>query len=190
MHARATRPHIQNNCQYTWTYAINSGGTICSSLPIITNRISLFLLAYLIVVSVPAENHIVDEPFMPALMKASSNITVHYRNSICTITAVQTTLSYVIETTYSRNTAKCGGGGALLFIPCYWPYTPNIINLSWYVGSISSRPLLEKQRSVRITDGKANSPVSWGSLPSYLTIEDVVIESKVGLCINLSLTEM
>jgi hypothetical protein len=92
-----------------WTYTINSGGAICSSLPIITNRISLFVLTYLIVVSVPAENHIVDEPFMPALMKASSNITVHYRNSICTITAVQTTLSYVIEITYSRNTAKCGG---------------------------------------------------------------------------------
>jgi hypothetical protein len=46
---------------------------------------------------------------MPALMKASSNITVHYRNSICTITAVQTTLTYVIETTYSQDTAKCGG---------------------------------------------------------------------------------
>jgi hypothetical protein len=40
--------------------------------------------------------------------------------------------------------------------------------------------------SVRITDGKANSPVSWGSLPSYLTIEGVVTEYKVGLCMNLS----
>jgi hypothetical protein len=39
----------------TWTYAINSGGIIYSSLPIITNRISLFVLTYLIVVSVPAE---------------------------------------------------------------------------------------------------------------------------------------
>jgi hypothetical protein len=66
------------------------------------------------------------------------------------------------------------------------PYTPNITNLSWYIGSISSRPLLENQRSVRITDGKANSPVSWGSLPSYLTIEGVVTENKVELCINLS----
>jgi hypothetical protein len=45
---------------------------------------------------------------MPALMKASINIIVHYRNSIRTITAVQTMLAYVIETTYSRNTAKCG----------------------------------------------------------------------------------
>jgi hypothetical protein len=35
-------------------------------------------------------------------MKASPIITVHYRNSICTITAVQTTLTYVVETTYSR----------------------------------------------------------------------------------------
>jgi hypothetical protein len=99
MHARATRPHIQNNFQNTWTYASSSGGTIYSSLPIIASRISLLVLTYLIVVSVPA----------------SPNITVHYRNSICTITAVQTTLTYVIETTYSRNTAKCGG----IAIPCY-----------------------------------------------------------------------
>jgi hypothetical protein len=35
-------------------------------------------------------------------MKASTIITVHYRNSICTITAVQTTLTYIIETTYSQ----------------------------------------------------------------------------------------
>jgi hypothetical protein len=42
-------------------------------------------------------------------MKAFPNSTVHYRNSICTITAVQTLLTYVIETTYSRGTAKCGG---------------------------------------------------------------------------------
>jgi hypothetical protein len=59
----------------TWTYAINSGGIIYSSLPIITNRISLFVLTYLIVVSVPAKNHNIYEPFMPALMKASPN---HY----------------------------------------------------------------------------------------------------------------
>jgi hypothetical protein len=57
MHARATRPRIQNNFQNTWTYTINSGGTIYSSLPIISSRISLFVLTYLIVVSVPAENH-------------------------------------------------------------------------------------------------------------------------------------
>jgi hypothetical protein len=42
-------------------------------------------------------------------MKAFLIITIHYRNSICTITAVQTTLTYIIETTYSRGTAKCGG---------------------------------------------------------------------------------
>jgi hypothetical protein len=99
----------QNNCQYVWTYVISSDGTICSSLPIIASRISLFVLTYLTVVSVPAENHNIYEPSMPALMKASSNITIHYRNSICTITAAQTTLTYVIETTYSRNTAKCRG---------------------------------------------------------------------------------
>jgi hypothetical protein len=39
-------------------------------------------------------------------MKASPNIAVHYRNSICTITAVQTTLTYVTETTYSRGYRK------------------------------------------------------------------------------------
>jgi hypothetical protein len=95
--------------KYVWTYVISYGGTICSSLPIIVSRKFLFVLAYLTVVSVPAENHNIYELFMPALMKASSNITVHYRNSICTITAVQMMLTYVIETTYSWNTTKCGG---------------------------------------------------------------------------------
>jgi hypothetical protein len=42
-------------------------------------------------------------------MKASPIITIYYRNSICTITAVQMTLTYVIEITYSRGTAKYGG---------------------------------------------------------------------------------
>jgi hypothetical protein len=95
--------------KYVWTYVISFGGTIYSSLPIIASRISLFVLTYLTVVSVPAENHNIYEPFMPALMKASSNITVHYRNNIRTITDVRTTFSYVIEATYSRNTATCGG---------------------------------------------------------------------------------
>jgi hypothetical protein len=119
------------------------------------------------------------------VMKVFPIITIHYRNSICTITVIQTTLTYVIETTYSRDTAKCGGMNSdrhTLRLTIY----SNIINLSWYIGSISSRPLLEKQRSVRITDGKANFPVSWGSSPSYLTIEGVVTEYKVWLCINLS----
>jgi hypothetical protein len=100
---------LQIIAKYIWTYVISFGATIYSSLPIIASRISLFVLTYLTVVSVPAENHNIYEPSMPALMKASSNITVHHRNSIYTITAVQTTLTYVIETTYSRNTAKCGG---------------------------------------------------------------------------------
>jgi hypothetical protein len=43
------------------------------------------------------------------IIKASPNITVHYRNNICTITAVQTTLTYVIETTYSRGYRKNAG---------------------------------------------------------------------------------
>jgi hypothetical protein len=120
------------------------------------------------------------------VMKAFPIITVCYRNSICTITAIQTTLTYVIETTYSRGYGKNAGVWTAIAIPCAEPYTPNIINLSLYIGSISSSPLLEKQRSVHIADGKANSPVSWGSLPSYLTTEGVVTECKVGLRINLS----
>jgi hypothetical protein len=42
-------------------------------------------------------------------MKAFPNNTVHYRNNICTITAVQTKLTYVIETTYSRGYRKIRG---------------------------------------------------------------------------------
>jgi hypothetical protein len=101
MHARTTRPPNSIIAKYVWTYVISFGGTIYSSLPIIASRISLVVLTYLTVISVPAENHNIYEPFMPALMKASSNITVYYRNNICTITAVQTTFTYVIETTYS-----------------------------------------------------------------------------------------
>jgi hypothetical protein len=93
-------------------------------------------------------------------MKASPNIIVRYRNSIRTITAVQTMLAYVIETTYSRGYRKMRGYEQRSPYPAPKSYTPNMINLSWYIGSISSKPLLEKQRSVRITDGKANSPVS------------------------------
>jgi hypothetical protein len=42
-------------------------------------------------------------------MKAFPNSTVHYRNSICTITAVHTTLTYVIETTYLRGYREMRG---------------------------------------------------------------------------------
>jgi hypothetical protein len=42
-------------------------------------------------------------------MKASPNSTIHYRNSICTITAVQTTLSYVVKQRIHGDTAKCEG---------------------------------------------------------------------------------
>jgi hypothetical protein len=120
------------------------------------------------------------------IMKASPIITVHYRNSICTITAVQTMLTYVIEITYSRGYRKNAGVWSAIAIPCAEPYTPNVVNQSWYIDNISSRPLLEKQHSVHITDGKANSPFSWGSLPSYLIVEGVVTEYKVELCMNLS----
>jgi hypothetical protein len=42
-------------------------------------------------------------------MKAFPNSTVHYRNSICTITAVQTMLTYVVKQRIHGGTAKCGG---------------------------------------------------------------------------------
>jgi hypothetical protein len=42
-------------------------------------------------------------------MKAFPNSTVRYRNSICTITAVQTTLTYVVKQRIHGSTAKCGG---------------------------------------------------------------------------------
>jgi hypothetical protein len=63
-------------------------------------------------VSVPAEKPQYIYPknlSCQHVMKASPFITAHYRNSICTITAVQTTLAYVIETTYSRGYRKMRG---------------------------------------------------------------------------------
>jgi hypothetical protein len=112
------------------------------------------------------------------VMKAFPFITVHYRNSICTITAVQITLAYVIETTYSRGYRKMRG------YCCSYPltqlYTPNIVNRSWYIGSISSRPLLEKQRSVCITDGKAKLP-QLAEDPYLLTSRSKVSLQKVRL---------
>jgi hypothetical protein len=42
-------------------------------------------------------------------MKASQNGTVHYRNSIRTITAVQITLTYITKIMYSRGYCKMGG---------------------------------------------------------------------------------
>jgi hypothetical protein len=42
-------------------------------------------------------------------MKASPSSTVHYRNSIRTITAVRTTLTYVVKTTYSQGYRKMRG---------------------------------------------------------------------------------
>jgi hypothetical protein len=88
-------------------------------------------------------------------MKASPNSTVPYKNSIHTISAVRTTLTYVTSATYSRG--YC----------IKWRYEPYLVPNHilpiwsincWYIGSISSKPLLEKQCSVRITDGKANLP--------------------------------
>jgi hypothetical protein len=93
-------------------------------------------------------------------MKAFPNSTIHYRNSICTITAVQITLTYVIKQRIHGGTTKCGdmiSDHHTLRRTIYSQYNqPKLI----YIGSIASRPLLEKQCSVCITDGKANSLVS------------------------------
>jgi hypothetical protein len=67
--------------------------------------------SFVFVVSVPAENHNIYPMNLSCqhVMKAFPFITVHYRNNICTITAVQTTLAYVIEITYSRGYRKMRG---------------------------------------------------------------------------------
>jgi hypothetical protein len=42
-------------------------------------------------------------------MKASPNSTVRYRNNICTITAIQMTLTYIVKQCIHGGTAKCRG---------------------------------------------------------------------------------
>jgi hypothetical protein len=138
------------------------------------------------VVSVPAENHNVYIYIYPMnlscqhVMKAFPFITTHYRKSICTITAVQTTLAYVIETTYSRGYRKMRGYEQRSPYPAPNHNTPNVVNLSWYISSISSRPLLEKQRSARITDEKAKLP-QLAEDPYLLTSRSKVSLQKVKL---------
>jgi hypothetical protein len=123
-------------------------------------------------VSVPVENH--NTYIYPMklscqhVMKASPFITAHYRNNICTITAVQTTLVYVIETTYSGGTAKCGGMNS------------DRHTLRRTIYSQCSQPLLEKQRSVRITDRKAKLP-QLAEDPYLLTSRSKVSLQKVKL---------
>jgi hypothetical protein len=96
--------------EYLRTCMISFGGTIYTSL---TNNWSInpIRLSLLIVVSVPAANHNIYPMNLSCqhAMKASPIITVHYSNSICTITAVQTMLTYIIETTYLRGYRKMRG---------------------------------------------------------------------------------
>ena len=74
----------------------------------------------------------------------------------------------------------------VIAIPCAEPTTPNIVNRSWYIGSTSSRPLLEKQRSVRITDRKAKLSqlaedpylLTLASSVSFQNIRLIVLKSK------------
>jgi hypothetical protein len=96
--------------EYLRTCVISFGSTIYTSL---TNNWSInpIRLSLLIMVSVPAANHNIYPMNLSCqhVMKASPIITIHYSNNICTITVVQTTLTYVIKTIYLRGYAKCGG---------------------------------------------------------------------------------
>jgi hypothetical protein len=96
--------------KYLRTYGVNFGGITHTSL---SNNYSIspILLSLLIVVSVPAENHNIYPMNLSCqhVMKASPIITVHYSNNICTITAIQTTLTYVIKTTYSQGFRQNAG---------------------------------------------------------------------------------
>ena len=76
---------------------------------------------------------------MPALMKAFPNITAHYRSGSHTIPAVWPTLTYATQCVFTSS------------------FTPNIVDRDRYIGSSSSRPLLE--RSVRFASptGRSNS---------------------------------
>jgi hypothetical protein len=79
MHARRTiRPHIAIKPKIE----VSAGGNATiTSLPIITSRDYQYLLSdlrmWLVYLQKITEH---NEPFMPALMKASTYITVHYRN--------------------------------------------------------------------------------------------------------------
>jgi hypothetical protein len=116
------------------------------------------------------------------VMKASPNINVHYRNSIRTIPVIRTMLTYVTSAMYSRGYRMKRGYEQR----SPYPVPPNIINLSLVFGSISSRLLLEKQCSVRITDGKAKLsqlaedpyPLTLSSNASLQNIKLIVLESK------------
>jgi hypothetical protein len=91
-------------------------------------------------------------------MKASPNSTIYYRNSICTISTVRTMLAYVTSATYSRGYCIKRGYEQRSPHPMPNHILPIWSTNCWYIGSISSKPLLKKQRSVRITNGKANLP--------------------------------
>ena len=57
------------------------------------------------------------------------------------------------------------------------PLLPTYSTDSWYMGSSSSRPLLELQHSARITDGKVRLPQL--TEQAYLRGDDVVAEFKL-----------
>ena len=109
---------------------------------------------------------------MPALTKAFPFITDHNRTTIHTITVVWTTLNIRYRNNVlTEYRLRRGIEFQLRTI------TPHIINRSWYMGSSSSRPLLELQCSARITDGKVRLPQL--TEQAYLRGDNVVAEFKL-----------
>jgi hypothetical protein len=127
------------------------------------------------------------EPFMQACHASIPKHYYHYRNSIHTIPAVRTTLTYVTSATYSRGYRIGRGYEQRSPDPVPNHILPIWSTYCWYIGSISSKPLLKKQRSVRITDGKANLShlaedpylLTSTSNTSLLNIRLIVLESKL-----------
>ena len=155
MHACSIRPHNLKKLPNTfWSYTLTRWHTFYDS-HYLTSRLTSHLkfigpwIAYL----QKMDRVYIDEPFMPALTKAFPFITDHYRTGIHTIPAVWTMLNI----RYRDNvlTAYRLWRGIEFQLRTI---TPHIINRSWYMGSSSSRPLLELQRSARIIDGKIRLP--------------------------------
>jgi hypothetical protein len=80
MQERPIRPHQESKPKI----GVSAGGKATNtSLPIITSRDHRYLLSDLRIWLVCLQKIIEhNEPFMPALMKASTYITVHYRNGV------------------------------------------------------------------------------------------------------------
>jgi hypothetical protein len=94
-------------------------------------------------------------------------------------------LTYVTFATYSRGYRIKWGYEQRSPYPVPNHILPIQSTYRWYIGSILSKPLLEKQRSVRITDGKAkfsqlaeDHPLTSSSNASLQNIKLIVLKSK------------